>query len=290
MNLSTIFLIQIIITILFCVWATIFDVRKGIVPDMLCIVLIVFGLFSNMILSLVSNNIKFILASIISMMITYIITYMLWKLNMWGGGDVKLFTGIATVIPSGLNIDFLHIFPLMSMYPFSFSVVVNSILVSFPFLIMFVGYVMVKRQIFENNRDALINIFNINTLRYIKETTLNKTVPIPELREGDIINNYYFSSESVKRLLEELDGNLEIYENREEDEYKYYFKSLSAGGITKKDLMQLKIMNAQGMLLKDASVKISYPFTPAIFAGLIIAVFFGDIMMLFTKSMALVII
>ena len=44
------------------------------------------------------------------MLITYAITYMLWKLNMWGGGDVKLFTAIATVIPSGLNINFLNIF------------------------------------------------------------------------------------------------------------------------------------------------------------------------------------
>lgn len=289
MNFTTIFLIQIVITILFSVLATIFDVRKGIVPDMLCYIMVVCGLVSNLILTLMSNNIKFILASIISMIITYTITYLLWELKMWGGGDVKLFTGIATVIPFGANIDFLNIFPILSIYPFSFSVVINSILVSFPFLVIFVTYLMVKKDLFKNNIDALFNIFSINSLKYIKEQTLNKTIPIADLKEGDIVNSYYFNNEYIAELIEEIDGNLKVYKNNEDDGFKYYFKSISAGGITNRDMMQLKIMNAQQILTKDISVKISYPFTPAIFAGLIIAVVFGDMMMLFTKNIVLVI-
>ena len=289
MNFSTIFLIQIVITILFSICATIFDVKRNYVPELLCYILAVFGLGSNLILSLISNNIKFILASFISMLITYIITYLLWKLEMWGGGDVRLFTAIATVIPSGLNIDFLNIFPVLSIYPFSFSVVVNSILVSFPFLVIFVTYVMIKGDMFKSNRDILFNIFNINSLKLIQKNTLNKTVPIKELKEGNILNNYYFNNEQIKELINSLDGNLKVYENAEDDGFKYYFKSFSAGGITERDMIQLKIMEAQGLLKKDASVKISYPYTPAILGGLMIAVFYGDIMMLITKNLALVI-
>ncbi|MDO5810609.1 MAG: prepilin peptidase [Methanobrevibacter sp.] len=289
MNFSTIFLIQIIITILFSICAAIFDVRKNYVPDLLCYVMVVFGLGSNLILSVISNNIKFILASFISMVITYTITYLLWKLEMWGGGDVRLFTGIATVIPSGLNIDFLNIFPVLSIYPFSFSVVVNSILVSFPFLVIFVTYVMIKKDMFKSNTDILFNIFNVNSLKIIMDNALNKTVPINDLKEGDIMNNYYFSNGEIKELIDSLDGNLEVHENKDDDEFKYYFKSFSAGGLTSKDVIQLKIMQAQGILKKDASVKISYPYTPAIVAGLMIAVFYGDIMMLVTKNLALVI-
>lgn len=287
MNLTTIFLIQIIITILFCVRATVLDVRKGYVPERLCHLMIVFGLVSNLILSLISNNIKFILASLISMTITYVITYMLWNLKMWGGGDVRLFTGIATVIPNGLDIDFLHIFPELSVYPFSFSVVINSILVSFPFLIIFVTYLMIKKDLFKNNVDILFNIFNINALKYIKDTVLNKNIKIKDLREGNIVNDFYFDDEYVKELLEEIDGNLKVFKNND-DGCKYYFKSLTAGGITKQEEMQLKIMNAQNIIDDDISVKISYPFTPAIFAGLLIAIFFGDILMLFTKNIVLV--
>lgn len=287
MNFSIIFLIQIIITILFCVRATFLDIRKGYVPERLCYMMIVFGLFSNLILSVISNNIKFILASLISMTITYTITYLLWNLKMWGGGDVRLFTGIATVIPNGLDIDFLNIFPELSIYPFSFSVVINSILVSFPFLVIFVTYVMIKKDLFKNNVDVLFNIFNINGIKYIKETVLNKTIKIKDLKEGNIINDFYFDDKYVKELLEEIDGNLKVYKNNDEG-CKYYFKSISAGGITRQEEIQLKIMNAQNIIGDDISVKITYPFTPAIFAGLLIAIFFGDIMMLFTKNVVLV--
>ena len=131
MILDSIFLIQLIITVLFSVIAAIYDVKYGIVPDKLNYILLVFGIVSNLILSIISSNVKFILASFISMIITYTITFMLWKLKMWGGGDVKLFTAIATVIPSGLNIGFLNIFPELSICPFSFSVLINSILVVF---------------------------------------------------------------------------------------------------------------------------------------------------------------
>ena len=149
MNFSAIFLIQLIVTILFSVCASVYDVKEGFVPNNLVYFLTLFGLISNLILSLISHNIKFILASIISMVITYLITYLLWKLKMWGGGDVKLFTAIATVIPFGLNIDFLNIFPQLSLYPFAFSVVMNSILVSFPFLVIFIVHLIITNDFFK---------------------------------------------------------------------------------------------------------------------------------------------
>ena len=289
MILDSIFLIQLIITVLFSVIAAIYDVKYGIVPDKLNYILLVFGIVSNLILSIISSNVKFILTSFISMIITYTITFMLWKLKMWGGGDVKLFTAIATVIPSGLNISFLNIFPELSIYPFSFSVLINSILVSFPFLIVFISYLILKKGIFKNNIDFLVNIFNINSLKYIINSTLNKRILVKDLKEGNIINNYYFNNEDIIRLIEQVDGNLKVYENVENDGFKYYFKSLSAGGITKEDMYMLKILNAQKFISDEISIKIAFPFTPAIFLGLLIAVFYGDIMMIFAKNLFLVI-
>ena len=288
MNLSIIFLIQVVVTILFALCAAIYDIKRSIVPELLCYILAVFGLGSNLILSLISTNIKFILASFISMVLTYTITYLLWKLHLWGGGDVRLFTAIATVIPVGVNIDFLNIFPLQSMYPFSFSVIVNSILVSFPFLLIFVGYAIVRKNLFKNNIDLLFNIFNIHSLKFIVESTLNRTIPVKDIREGNIVNNYYFDSEDIVDLINQVDGNLEVYENKEEG-CRYYFKSISAGGIVKSEETLLKVMSAQGIIGDEISIKVSYPFTPAIIAGLLIAVFYGDIIMLFAKNWVLVI-
>ena len=287
MNFSTIFLIQIIITILFCILAAIYDVRDNYVPDRLSYVLLFFGLMSNLILSIISTNIKFILASFISMTITYIVTYLLWKLKMWGGGDVRLFTAIATVIPSGLNIDFLNIFPQMSIYPFSFSVVVNSILVSFPFLLIFLVHLIIKNGVFKDKPIYLITLLNVENMRNIIHSTLNRTIPIKDLKEGNIVNDYYFDDEHIIELIEELDGNLEVFECGGNENGKYYFKSMSAGGITQKEMYLLKILSAQEFIGKDITIKISYPFTPAIFAGLLIAVFYGDIMMIFTNNLFL---
>ena len=288
MIFSTIFLIQIIITILFCILASIWDIRYNFVPNWLSYALLIFGLLSNMILSLLSSNIKFILASFISMLITYVVTYLLWKLKMWGGGDVRLFTAIATVIPIGLNIGFLNIFPELSIYPFSFSVVVNSILVSFPFLVIFVSHRIIKNNLFKENPIFLITLLNIHNLRKLIHSILNKTIPIKDLKEGNIVNDYYFDNEYIIELINDVDGNLQVFESKS-DEGKYYFKSISAGGITMKDMYLIKILSAQEFIGNEISIKISYPFTPAIFVGLLIAVFYGDIMMLFTKNLVLVI-
>ncbi len=97
MDFSIIFLVQIIVTSLFCYLATIFDVKTGIISNKLNLSLLVFGLITNLILSILSNNIKYILCSIISMFVTYLVTLLFWKLKIWGGGDVKLLTAIATV-------------------------------------------------------------------------------------------------------------------------------------------------------------------------------------------------
>ncbi len=289
MNFSLICLFQISITVLFCIMAAIFDVKDGIIPNWLTRFLLIFGFISNLILSLFSSNIKYILASIISVVITYFITYMVWQLNIWGGGDVKLFTGISSVIPFGTNVDFLDIFPQLSIYPFSFSVVLNSILVSFPFLIIFVTYLIFKNNIFKENKDFLFNLLNINSLKYLIESTLNKMIPVKDICEGAIVNEYYFNNEHICHLINEIGGNLKVYKNEHDSYYKYYFKSQSAGGITEKEMYLLKIMNAQGFISDEISVKISFPFAPAILFGLMVAVIYGDIIMLFTKNIFLVV-
>lgn len=289
MILSIIFFIQIVITIAFTVLAAIYDVKDNIVPGLLTYIMILVGIGLNGLLSFVSHDAKYILASIISTLITFAITYMLWQLNMWGGGDVMLFTGIASLIPIGINVDFLNIFPEMSVYPFSFTVIINSILVSFPFLVIFVTYLIFKSRIFKNSGDFLLNIFNADSLKYLKDIILNADVSVDDLKEGMIINEYYYNNEWVSTLIRDLDGNLKVYKNNSDDEFKYYFKSQSAGGITPQDVVLLKVMHVQGFIKDNLRRKLSFPFTPAILFGLLIAVVYGDMMMLFTKNIILVV-
>lgn len=288
MDFSIIFLVQIIVTPLFCCLAAIFDVKTGIISNKLNFSLLIFGLISNLFLSVLSTNIKYILCSIISMFVTYIVTLLFWKLKIWGGGDVKLLTAIATVIPFGINVNFLNIYPQLSVYPFSFTVIINSILVAFPFLLIFTGYLVLKNTIFNSNKDMLFSFLNINSISLFLKLNLNKLILVKDLKEGMIVNDYYFNNEKIAILINDINGNLKVYKTKDNPDFDYYFKSQSAGGITLQDMYLLKIMNAQKIISNNISIKIGFPFAPAILAGFLISVIYGDLMMLFIKKFFLV--
>lgn len=288
MDFNIIFLVQIIVTSLFCCLAAIFDVKTGIISNKLNFSLLIFGLISNLFLSVLSTNIKYILCSIISMFVTYIVTLLFWKLKIWGGGDVKLLTAIATVIPFGINVNFLNIYPQLSVYPFSFTVIINSILVAFPFLLIFTGYLVLKNTIFNSNKDMLFSFLNINSISLFLKLNLNKLILVKDLKEGMIVNDYYFNNEKIAILINDINGNLKVYKTKDNPDFDYYFKSQSAGGITLQDMYLLKIMNAQKIISNNISIKIGFPFAPAILAGFLISVIYGDLMMLFIKKFFLV--
>ena len=58
MIINTIFLIQIVVTILFSILAAFYDIKSSIVPNKLNFSLLFFGIVSNLILSVITNNIK----------------------------------------------------------------------------------------------------------------------------------------------------------------------------------------------------------------------------------------
>ena len=289
MILDEIFLVQIVITILFTIIFCFYDLREGFLPNKLNFILMIFGFVSNLILTIITGNIKFIFFSIISYSITYIITLMLWQLNIWGGGDVKLFSSIAAVIPFGINISFLNNSPLLSFYPFSFTVMLNSILVSFPFLILLLIYLINKNNVFDENIEVFKGFFNYKSLKLLMDSSFNKHINVADLKEGMMINNFYFDNDYVKQLIESnKKTNLKVFKS-DDNLSKYYFKTLTAGGITKDDMYLLKIMNAQKIISNQISIKLGFPYVPAILVGLVIAIFYGDLSMLILKNIIFVI-
>ena len=289
MILDYIFLVQIIFTLIISVIFCFYDVKMGFLPNKLNYILAAFGFMSNLILTIITANIKFIFFSIISYSITYIITLLLWELNVWGGGDVKLLASIAAVIPFGIDSSFFNISPVLSFYPFSFTVMVNSILVSFPFLLVLLVYLIMKNDIFNENAEVFKGFVNYRGLKILIDTSFNRHINIADLKEGMMINNFYFDNDYVKYLIESnRDTNLKVFKS-DDDNSKYYFKTLTAGGITKKDMYLLKIMNAQEIISNQISIKLGFPFVPAIFVGLIVAIFYGDLSMIILKNLIFVI-
>ena len=289
MILDDIYLIQISITLIFCIVFCFYDIKRGFLPNRLNYILAAFGFASNLILTIITGNVKFIFFSIISYSITYLITLMLWQLNVWGGGDVKLFSSIAAVIPFGINMSFFNVSPLLSFYPFSFTVMLNSILVSFPFLVLSLLYLIGKNDVFDENIEVFKGFLNYKSLKILIDSSFNKHINVSDLKEGMMINNFYFDSDYVKQLIESnKKTNLKVFKS-DDDMSKYYFKTLTAGGITRDDMYLLKIMNAQRIISNQISIKIGFPYVPAILAGLIIAIFYGDLSMLILKNIIFVI-
>lgn len=286
---TLIFITQIIVTILCALIASFTDVRKNIIPDKICLFLVIFGIITNLILSIITFNVKFILSSIISMTLTYFVCFLFWKLKIWGGGDVKLLTGIATVIPFDIQLEVLHITPQLSFYPFSFSIIINAILITFPILVALIFYFNMKNRIFENSQDLALNLVNHKNFLLFVKTNFNRIIKIKDLKEGMIVNEYYFNDAKVYDLIKSTNGNLKVYMLPKDGSYKYYFKSISAGGLTRRDVYQLKIMESQNILNGNISIKLGFPFAPSILIGLIIAIFYGDIVMILSKNLFLVI-
>lgn len=289
MLLEYIFIIQVFTTVAFCILASYYDIKKGIIPDKISLFLIAFGLISNLILSFLTNNIKHILASIISLSLTYIVCYMLWRLKIWGGGDVKLLTGIASAIPFFAGMGFFNIYPELSIYPLSFSVMLNAILLSFPFLMGLVFYLNIKNAVFKNSEELFLNLINYRNFLLFLKTNFNKFVEVKCLEEGMIVNEYYFNDERIINIIGDANGNLKVYRLKNDENYSYYFKSMSAGGLTEKDAVLLKIMNSQDMIANYVSIKLGFPFAPFITAGFMAAVLFGDLIMIISKHMILVV-
>lgn len=162
----SIFIFSLAITIIITAIAAYFDTKKGIIPNKLTISLLLFGIGINTIFSVIYNNNSYIFNSVILTLFIFLLTYILWKFKVWAGGDVKLFTAIASSISNSPNLFefqlFGFYFPKIAIYPFPLTVIFNSILISFPFLILFLllkNYKIDKEKIVKYK--GKINFFNI---------------------------------------------------------------------------------------------------------------------------------
>lgn len=138
-----ILLIEVVVLIVIVSLAAIYDTKYKKIPNALTFSTIIFGIIINLVYSILINNLLVILNSIFISGIVFILSYLLWKFQLWGGGDVKLFTAIASVLPihpALLSNMFTFTIsnqsvPIIAAYPFPFTVILNSILISFPVLI-----------------------------------------------------------------------------------------------------------------------------------------------------------
>jgi preflagellin peptidase FlaK len=152
----TIPLISIIIALVACIYASYSDLKDGVIRNKLTFPLIAIGIILNAIyIFTTTSNLWLFIEVVVVTAVIFILGYLFWKIGAWAGGDVKLFTGLAALIPfyaiplypSIVSYQILgQQFPLEATYPFPFTLIINSILSILPFLLIFVFYVAFKHK------------------------------------------------------------------------------------------------------------------------------------------------
>jgi len=141
-------LITVIIAIAACIYASYSDLKRGIIPNKLTFPLIAIGIVLNGIYAFMIGEFLFILVCVVVTGVIFGLGYLFWKMGAWAGGDVKLFTALAALIPFNPLLVSYQIFqvpfPVEGIYPFPLTLIINSILSILPFLLIYVFYVVAK--------------------------------------------------------------------------------------------------------------------------------------------------
>jgi preflagellin peptidase FlaK len=149
-------LISIIIAVVACIYASYSDLKEGVIRNNLTFPLIAIGIVLNAIYVFTSTASIFLLIECVVVTgVIFVLGYIFWKMGAWAGGDVKLFTALAALLPfyaiplypSIVNYQILGVpFPAEAVYPFPFTLIINSILSILPFLLIYVFYIVVKNK------------------------------------------------------------------------------------------------------------------------------------------------
>ncbi len=148
-------LISIVIAVVACIYASYSDLKDGIIKNKLTFPLIAIGIILNAIYIFTTSDVWLFVKCVVVTAVVFVLGYLFWKMGAWAGGDVKLFTGLAALIPfyaipyypAVVSYQIMgQQFPLEASYPFPFTLMINSILSMLPFLLIFVFYIAVKHK------------------------------------------------------------------------------------------------------------------------------------------------
>ena len=137
------------ISLLFLIIASISDLKSRIVSNKLNYSMLALGLLLHAVQAVVESNLQILYFTLAAVVLTFLGSFLLWKLGVWAGGDVKLFTALTALVPLNpavipqvlgyaqgifqpLNLPIfpltLFIFSIFSMMPLGMLISINGIL------------------------------------------------------------------------------------------------------------------------------------------------------------------
>ncbi len=136
--------------------ATYTDLRDRTIPNQLTYAMIFIGIAGHLLEAILTSSLTPILFSVGGAAIAFASAYILWRAGAWAGGDVKLFTALGALVPLPYAIvpSFYSQFPV-----FPFLVLMNSVLIAFPFIMLFVfAKTITEKRLHKHAKQMLFSI------------------------------------------------------------------------------------------------------------------------------------
>ncbi|MBI2106084.1 prepilin peptidase [Candidatus Woesearchaeota archaeon] len=278
--------ILLILAFIVTIIAVISDIKTTEIPDYSNYFLIFSAILVRLIYSFSTNNWIFILEALKTFPVIFILSLLMYKLNQWGGGDVKLLFGLSIafatyplfllkffspkliLLPFPLII-FLNVLIIGAAYSFTYAVilaVINMKNFSRKFISIlkekrktqikiFVAAVLLILISFRTDEKIipisisifLFIIFYVHVfIASVEKSCLIKTIPVSKLLEGDWILNDIFYNNKI------------IYRAKQQ--------------LTGQQIEKIKRAKIEKVLVKQGIV-----FSPAILIALIVSLIFGNL-------------
>ena len=258
--------------------ADLYDLKFGIIPNKISLILLIYGLIFNLTLAIFFNNPLIFLFSIVLTAFITAISFVLWYIGFWGGGDFKIFIALSLAL-SFLDLDYAHLNLFFNssspfsnqyiFYPKAISILLNAILIALAFICIKILY-----EIIRNKKIKYISFLSLFNIKQTFSQISTKSIDIDSLEAGMVLDKYYFKSQTAYDMIKNSpDLNLKV--QKEDNIYALY--SLNRIGLKKEDIELIKDLYEKDLIKNhDFNIKIGIPFLPFITLGYICFLIFGD--------------
>lgn len=118
-------------------YASYSDLKYGIIPNRLAFSLILLGIGSYTVYSVYFKNYQLLFLVIKNFALIFVIGYLFWILGGWSAGDAKELMFLAALVPKYPE-PLKQLFnPTLAPYPFSITMLLNTLLLIFPFIALY---------------------------------------------------------------------------------------------------------------------------------------------------------
>ena len=272
------------VALLFLMLGSYFDLRTAEIPDVITVGLTFIILIISLIYSAIVWNFSFFISSASIGILYFILGYILFYLGEWGGGDVKLISGV------GCSIGFLGAINYLkeSILPYYIDYLINMAIVSAPYLIIYALILgLMKPSVFNRFYKTMRNIVSIfiiiiSFIPSISALLLNlKSIAliyllIPAL----VILSIYLKAVEKEALQKRINvSELQVGDVLAEDlivNGEKIFSSRNISGLERKDIERIKTLSKEGKIPTEITIKWGVKFSPIFLFAFLLSISVGN--------------